>query len=101
GLWSVDMAMLRDDLLKPYLTDHLNEALNPSGYAFTIYGSVRHIVKKYDCPEWRQEYPNVEATEITNRSKALEFWNGEDYGFTKNKRIVAIGEVCFSQTEVE
>jgi hypothetical protein len=96
GLWSVHVEGLRETLLKPYLTDHLNEALNPSAYAFTIFGSVRHAVKKNGCPEWKQLYPEMTAIELTNRSKALELWNGEHYGSTKNKRMVTIAETCFS-----
>lgn len=46
GKWTISVADLRKDLLKPFVSDHLNEALNPSGYAFTIFRSVRRLVKK-------------------------------------------------------
>jgi hypothetical protein len=97
GKWQIDDARLSENLLKPFITDHLNEAFNPSGYAFNLIGSVRRIVKKYDCPEWQQTYPNLTAAALTDKSKALESWNGEDYGYTKRDRTVRIGETCFSQ----
>lgn len=98
GTWQIDDTRLRENLLKPFMTDHLNEAFNPSGYAVNLIGSVRHIVKKYDCPEWRQTYPDLTAAALTDRSKALESWNGEDYGYTKRDRTVRIGETCFAES---
>ena len=98
GVWNIDPATLRENLLKPFLTDHLNEALNPSGYAFTIFASVRGAVKKYACPEWHQTYPDLTADELTARSKALKLWNGEDYGYTKRSRTASIAEICFQDS---
>ena len=95
GKWVVDGASLNERLLKPFLTDHMNEALNPSSYAFNLFPSVRRAVKKYGCPEWRQAYPDLTLSAISERSKALELWNGEDYGFTKRSRMVTIAETCF------
>lgn len=95
GLWTIDNNSVREYLLKPFLTDHLNEALNPSGYAFTIFPSVRRAVKDHGCPEWKQRYPDLKAHDIAARSEALEKWNGEDYGFTKSKRMVNIADLCF------
>jgi hypothetical protein len=97
GIWIVDVSGLRENLLKPYLTDHLNEALNPSGYALTIYGSVRTAVQNYGCPEWQQKYPAATAVGIANRTKDLELWNGDDYGFTLNKRMISLADLCFSK----
>jgi len=94
GKWIVTVAALREELLKPYLTDHLNEALNPSKYAFTIFSSIRAAVKKNDCPQWRNLLPNETSTSLESRSVSLEKWNGEDYGFTRSERSVPIS-VCF------
>ena len=99
GVWTIDNATPGENLLKPFIADHLNEALNPSGYAFTIFASVRHAVKTYGCPEWRrQTYPDLTAADLTGRSKALELWNGEDYGYTKRSRTVNIAEICFQNS---
>ncbi|MEO6051091.1 MAG: hypothetical protein ABIP78_07145, partial [Pyrinomonadaceae bacterium] len=96
GIWEVENSGLRENLLRPFMTDHLNEALNPSGYAFNLFPSVRRIVKKYACPEWRSLYPTLSATALADRSKALELWYGQDYGYTKKDRSVRIGETCFA-----
>ena len=94
GKWTVDTANLRDDLLKPFVTEHLNEALNPSGYAFTIFGSIRRAIKKNGCPEWRKMLPHATKADLDSRSASLEKWNGEDYGFTRKGKSVPIA-VCF------
>ncbi|MEO6656252.1 MAG: hypothetical protein ABIO36_09245 [Pyrinomonadaceae bacterium] len=96
GLWSFEPAALRENLIKPYITEHLNEAFNPSSFRFTLVRSVRRAVKKYACPDWRLAYPDLTANAMTERSKSLELWNGNDYGFTKKDGKVTIGETCFS-----
>ena len=93
--WTLNVSNLREDLLKPFVSDHLNEALNPSGYAFTIFGSVRRSVRKNACSEWQQRFPDITADKLTSRSEALELWNGEDYGYTKHSRTVNVAEICF------
>lgn len=94
GKWTVDAANLQEILLKPFITDHLSEALNPSGYAFTIFGSVRRAVKKNGCPEWRKLLPDATRADLESRSASLELWNGEDYGFTHREKTVPLS-VCF------
>lgn len=95
GSWKIEDKDLRENLLKPFFTDHLNEALNPSSFRLTLVRSVRRAVKKHDCPEWIQAFPNLTANDFNDRSKTLETWNGEDYGFTRRSRPVTIGETCF------
>jgi hypothetical protein len=95
GKWTINSEDLRDSLLKPFVSEHLNEALNPSGYAFTIFGSVRRAVRKNACPEWRQKFPNTAKADLESRSALLEKWNGENYGHTNKGRIVSIANECF------
>ncbi|CAN5457826.1 hypothetical protein BH10ACI3_BH10ACI3_01280 [soil metagenome] len=99
GDWLVNSKNLRDDILKPFLTEHLNEAFNPSGYAFNLYPFVLKTVAKNSCPRWKERYPSFTQTILAERSNALELWNGEDYGYTKRDRTVRIGEVCFSESK--
>ncbi len=96
GYWKINDDSLRRDLIAPFLTDHMNEALNASAFAFHIYPSVRRIVKRSACPAWRERYPDLTKLEMAELSKSLEKWNGEDYGFTRKKRLVTLAEVCFS-----
>lgn len=97
GRWTVADVNLSENLLKPFMTDHMNEALNPSGFRFTLVRSVRRAVKKHACPDWRAAYPQLTRSAISERSRALELWNGVDYGFTKKERIVSIADACFDE----
>ncbi|MGE3467100.1 MAG: hypothetical protein AB7J13_09215 [Pyrinomonadaceae bacterium] len=98
GSWRINGdADLNEHLLKPFFSDHMNEAWNPSSFRLTLVRSVRRVVKKHDCPGWLEKYPDVTADDLENRSKALETWNGEDYGFTKRSRTVTIAETCFEK----
>ncbi len=97
GAWSIETADLRETFLTPFLTDHMNEALNPSAFRFTLVRSVRRAVKKYGCPDWRQAFPGLTRTAMSQRSRALELWNGEEYGFTRKDRIVTVADTCFSE----
>ena len=97
GVWKLkDAENLRADLIKPFLTDHLNEALNPSGYSFLLYPFVKDIVRKTDCAKWKKQYPNLTAAEINTHSADLTLWNGEDYGFAKKGSMVKLADVCFA-----
>ena len=91
GTWSISP---RADLLRPFIADQLNEALNPSGYSFFLVSIVKKVVRKKACPEWRKLYPTATANEFQQRSADLEKWNGDDYGFTPKSRSVPIA-VCF------
>lgn len=95
GQWQINETAISTALLRPYITEHLNEALNPSGYAFNLIGSVRHSVKKYGCPEWKKAYPELTADSLKTRSKSLELWYGEDYGFAEKGKMVRLAETCF------
>ncbi len=96
GMWEFNPdADLRRDLMRPFISQHLNEALNPSIYAFTIYGSVRRKVATEACPQWIStfaELSKVDADAVTN---SLTLWNGEDYGHAIARRMVTIGGTCF------
>lgn len=94
GNWTLDIENIRDDLIRTFITEHLNEAINPSGYAFTIFGSVRRAIKKTSCPEWRKAFPNAAKADLELRSASLEKWNGEDYGFTRKGKSIPVSS-CF------
>jgi hypothetical protein len=91
---------LRDNLLKPFVSDHLNEALNPSVYAFTLYPFVRGTVKKRSCPQWRKMYPDLTKAALEAQTTALTLWNGSDYGHLKKGMMVDLADTCFpSETD--
>lgn len=96
GRWQIDDDNLKENTLKPFIADQMNEALNPSSYRPTLVGSVRRSVKKYACTEWRGDFPGIQASELENRATLLETWNGEPYGATKKDRSARLAEICFA-----
>jgi hypothetical protein len=98
GLWEfVEQLGPRDALLKPFISNHFNEALNPSVFAnhFGLRAYVRHTVKRECCAQWFKQNPNLSRTGLDNETLALRSWNGEDYGFTISEHFVTIANTCF------
>ncbi len=86
-----------DNLLKPFITAHLNEALNPSIYTkvFGLRSSVRGRVVRYACADWKTAYPNRSKTVYERIFQSLQTWHGEDYGFTGKSNFVTVADACF------
>lgn len=96
GKWQVnDGINLHRVLIRPFISDHMNEALNPSGYAFNLYPTVKRVVRDQACPEWRTLMPAAKKADLEKRSASLETWNGTDYGFARKGYAVPITE-CFN-----
>lgn len=94
GYWKMNPKYARDNLLKPFISDHMNEALNPSGFRLTLVRSVRRAVKRHACEDWRKTYPALTKASLEARTKSLGVWHGEDYGHTAKSRTVTIAEEC-------
>jgi hypothetical protein len=100
GVWAFnDNIDLRETLIKPFISEHLNEALNPSIYTkhFGLRAFVRRSVKKKSCRQWRELYPNLLQEDFKKISKTLSRWHGEDYGFTDSENFVTIANTCFGE----
>ena len=96
GVWIFnETADLREVLIKPFLTDHLNEALNPSKFLPGLRSSVRRTVRKQSCRQWLKAYPNLSQTELNETMRKLQRWHGEDYGFSSSEKFVTIANTCF------
>ena len=98
GVWTFNETVdLRQNLIKPFMTDHLNETLNPSVFTklFGLRSYVRHSVRKRSCEQWQKQYPNLSQTDLDETSRALRLWYGEDYGFKQSDNFVTISNVCF------
>lgn len=100
GVWKLnENAVLFDILLKPFISNHFNEALNPSIF-FKYLGLrcyVRKTVKKQSCRQWFDKFPNLSRAELEKTSKSLTLWNGEDYGFKDSKNFITIANTCFDK----
>jgi hypothetical protein len=98
GFWTVnENADLRRILIKPFLTDHLNEALNPSIYVKGLRSFVRKTVRKRACEHWRARFPEYLQADFAETSRDLSKWDGEDYGFKPSENFITIAAVCFDK----
>lgn len=102
GVWtlnkSFDMPMM---LLKPFVSNHLNEALNPSGFTnfLGLKSQVRKVLTR-NCPEWRVQNQNFTQLDFERLTESLKRWNNEDYGFTEKKNFITIANTCFEKTNI-
>jgi hypothetical protein len=92
GFWSFNEDV-RPVLLRPFISDHLNEALNPSLLIPGLRSSVRRVVRKKSCLQWRNQFPTLKKQDY--ESQDLTQWNREDYGFRASPKFVTIANTCF------
>ncbi|MEO5857513.1 MAG: hypothetical protein ABIR33_01045 [Pyrinomonadaceae bacterium] len=96
GVWKLNASGSSEDiLLRPFISDHLNEALNPSLYIPGLRSSIRGIVKKKSCPQWRAAFPTNSADDFRTLTESLATWNGEDYGHKASTKFVTIDNTCY------
>ena len=68
---------LKQNLLKPFISDNLNEAFNPCKYSF-MRGQIRRQIKKR-CPRWIKE-KGLTPVLVNAKLKETQLWHGENYG---------------------
>lgn len=98
GFWKFNEKInLREVLLKPFITNHFNEALNPSIFikAFWFDSFVRAAVRRKSCEGWRKQFPNFSKADFSRITENLKLWHGEDYGHKKSSHFITIADVCF------
>lgn len=81
------------ELLVPFFSNHLNEALNPSHYEFLQ----RKVVKKAisnRCERVKLFYDLSSTEETKNLTDSLFTWHGLDYGH-RSDDLLRIDELCF------
>lgn len=96
GRWKLNAAGTSEAvLLRPFFSDHLNEALNPSLFIPGLRSSIRGIVRKRSCPQWRAAYPKKSREDFQSLTDSLKLWNGENYGHRQSRKFVTIAGECF------
>jgi len=103
GLWVFNEgANLRHELLRPFISDHLNEALNPSIFTRNLgmRGYLRRVVRKRSCAQWFERYPELSKSLLEEQSRSLRLWQSESYGFTDSEHFITIANTCFEEEEV-
>jgi len=72
---------LRDnaDLMKPYISEHLNEVANPSLYFFSVDRIRSHVRDR--CGSWFKQDPNFNEASYRATLERTKTWFGEPYGW--------------------
>ncbi len=98
GAWTFNenTASPRENLLEPFLSNHFNEALNPSVFVVGLRSSVRKTVRRQSCKQWRERFPNQTKADFENQTRALVLWHGEEYGFKRSGKFITIANTCLA-----
>jgi hypothetical protein len=81
------------DLLRPFISQHLNEALNPSYFEKMQRPILKKVIKNR-CENVLNFYGIENQIEIKNLSNSLQTWHGLDYG-NRSDNLLRIDELCF------
>jgi hypothetical protein len=90
--WEFSKHVNRETLLKPYLSDNLNEALNPCRYSFTRKQIRKQIRKR--CDAWIQRKGLTQQI-VEAKLEENKFWHGEAYGHWLPKNNAVTLNTCF------
>lgn len=83
---------LPEQLLKRFISFHMNEALNPSSLEYLQYIVIKEAVKRR-CSLWEKRDPDLKKVQTI--SGHLGLWNGEYYGF-RREHTVSVYDSCSS-----
>ena len=97
GVWVLNENAGRRGFLRPFISDHLNEALNPSLYLPGLRSSIRGIVRRQSCPGWKTAFPDVTPQQFAAITRSLKRWDGHDYGHKESGKFVTIANTCFNE----
>jgi hypothetical protein len=76
--WRFRTGVDRDQLLQPFLSNHLNESMNPSRYRFSR-GSIRSRIRAR-CERWMHFYAGQLDLVTRSGQSFAATWFGENYG---------------------
>lgn len=90
--WQFASYVNKDLLLKPYLSNNLNEAFNPCRYTF-MRNRIRNHIKKR-CNEWVNRR-GITPVFIEKTLKETKRWHGEEYGHWLPTDTAVTLNACF------
>ena len=76
--WRLRPGIDPDRLLEPFLSNHLDESLNPSRYRFSR-GSIRSLIRDR-CDRWVHFYADRLGLVAPSGQSFATTWFGEEYG---------------------
>lgn len=75
----IDPARDNPDLMRPYVTEHLDEAYNPSRHVFSVDKIRSHVHNR--CAAWRAQVPDFDEQSYRAHLERNKTWFGEPYGW--------------------
>ena len=75
----IDPARDNPDLMRPYVTEHLNEAYNPSRHLFSVDKIRGHVHDR--CAAWQAQVPDFDEKSYRAQLERNKTWFGEPYGW--------------------
>jgi hypothetical protein len=91
--WVIDPGRDNPELLKPFISEHLNEAYNPSRYFFNV-DRIRSQVRDR-CTSWFGQDPGVDETGYRAQLERVKTWFGEAYGWDLPEDMAVTLLECF------
>ena len=82
-----------EHMLKPFVTEHFDEAMNPGWYDGPVRNALRRGIRRRGAA-WVAHYKTDRETEVA-RLKRLSTWYGQDYGHCGFKDAVTIVNAYF------
>lgn len=92
--WNPQHQVIPEKIMKDFITDHLDESLNPNLLEKPQRGIVRWAIQKR-CESWKAYYGIHSYSEIIRRVQGLKTWDGYNYG-NRSDGTLRIEEICFS-----
>ncbi|HEY8665506.1 MAG TPA: hypothetical protein VIL86_02520 [Tepidisphaeraceae bacterium] len=87
GHWEMNPKR-RDNLMRPFISDHLNEAMNPCKYSRQMRPTISaNIAARRDG--WVAFY-HMSINDVAATQKQLQTWHGEDYGYADLDHVVTL-----------
>ncbi len=75
----IDPARDDPDIMRPYVTEHLNEAYNPSRHVFSVERIRGHVRNR--CAAWKTQVPDFDEESYRAHLERNRTWFGEPYGW--------------------
>ncbi len=91
--WIINPDRDNADVLKPYVTEHLNEAYNPSKYIFSVDRIRAHVRER--CASWAAQVPGFDEAQYRAHLEQTKTWFGEPYGWDLPQANAANLLLCF------
>ena len=91
--WSIDPSRDNNDVMRPFITEHLNEAWNPSRYYFSVERIRGHVRDR--CASWTKQVPGFDQASYRAQLERSKTFFGEAYGWDlPDEKAVTLLE-CF------